>query len=52
LQNININEIQKELSQRPSVGQGDRIGDLVQIVLEILSQYCSRLFQEPATVLR
>jgi ABC-type bacteriocin/lantibiotic exporter with double-glycine peptidase domain len=32
------------------------IGDLLevqwQIVLEILSQHCSRLFQEPATVLR
>jgi PUA domain protein len=24
----------------------------IEIVLEILSQYCSRLFQEPATVLR
>jgi hypothetical protein len=30
----------------------DSIGDSIWIVLEILSQHCSRLLQEPATVLR
>jgi hypothetical protein len=31
----------------------DYIGDcIMEIVLEILSQYCSRLLKEPATVLR
>jgi hypothetical protein len=39
-------------SHLKKISKRDSIGDLLEIVLEILSQHCSRLLKEPATVLR